>query len=343
MPGYLDFLDKTARGLGVPVEEARAIYQLESSSGRNPGTSSAGARGHMQLMPGTAREMGVTNIDDPYQNIQGGLRYYAQQRKAFGDPALAAAAYNAGPGRVRRAGGVPNIGETQSYVRRFRSMLGTKAPTGGTVEDDTETEQTPYVSGGLSAGVGGIDPQALAAWQKRSEDVAAQREALRKQQYAEGQKLIEQAYGGPSAAAKLMSLSQALLSPTPYRGFAGTLHNVTNAMADTQTAVDEASRKRAAALLQLQQSYASSGLDGQEGDLDRQLKLLQLQARQRPTAEWTSNPDGVIFNKRTGFPKPGAGHIELLLKNPNRAREFDIKFGPGAAAEVLAQYGQGAK
>jgi soluble lytic murein transglycosylase-like protein len=70
--------------------------------------SSAGAIGPAQLMPGTAAELGV----DPYDinaNLLGGARYLRQQLDTFGDPALALAAYNAGPGRVRQAGGVPNI------------------------------------------------------------------------------------------------------------------------------------------------------------------------------------------------------------------------------------------
>ena len=129
---YLSFLDRMAAEYGVPREEARAIYELETNSGRNVRGSSAGAQGHMQLMPATARELGVQNIADPYQNIRGGVKYYAQQRKAFRDPALAAAAYNAGPGRPRTwrngpvldaaiwAENVP-FSETRDYVKKVLS------------------------------------------------------------------------------------------------------------------------------------------------------------------------------------------------------------------------------
>ena len=116
-------VDKMAAKYGVPVSHARAIFQIESSGGKNVGPSRAGARGPMQLMPATAKELGV-NIDDPFQNIEGGVKYYAKMLKQFGDPILAVAAYNAGPRNVREAGGVPKFKETQDYVRKFTSMVG---------------------------------------------------------------------------------------------------------------------------------------------------------------------------------------------------------------------------
>lgn len=116
-------VDKMAAKYGVPVSHARAIFQIESSGGKNVGPSKAGARGPMQLMPATAKELGV-NIDDPFQNIEGGVKYYAKMLKQFGDPILAVAAYNAGPRNVREAGGVPKFKETQNYVRKFTNLVG---------------------------------------------------------------------------------------------------------------------------------------------------------------------------------------------------------------------------
>ena len=116
-------VDAMAAKYGVPVSHARAIFQIESSGGKNIGPSRAGARGPMQLMPATAKELGV-NIDDPFQNIEGGVKYYAKMLKQFGDPILAVAAYNAGPRNVREAGGVPKFKETQNYVRKFTSLVG---------------------------------------------------------------------------------------------------------------------------------------------------------------------------------------------------------------------------
>ena len=85
--------------------------------------SSAGARGLAQLMPGTAREMGV-DPDDPFANLEGGARYLREQLDRFdGDLEKALAAYNAGPGRVIDAGGIPRIRETQTYVASVMGRL----------------------------------------------------------------------------------------------------------------------------------------------------------------------------------------------------------------------------
>ena len=85
--------------------------------------SPVGARGLAQLMPGTARALGV-DPNDPEANLEGGARYLRQQLDTFdGNLEKALAAYNAGPGRVMRAGGVPRIAETQAYVAAIMARL----------------------------------------------------------------------------------------------------------------------------------------------------------------------------------------------------------------------------
>jgi soluble lytic murein transglycosylase-like protein len=95
----------------------------QESRWRASAVSPVGARGLAQLMPGTAREMGV-NPDDPYANLEGGARYLREQLDRFdGDLERALAAYNAGPGRVLQAGGIPRIRETQTYVAAIMGRL----------------------------------------------------------------------------------------------------------------------------------------------------------------------------------------------------------------------------
>jgi soluble lytic murein transglycosylase-like protein len=95
----------------------------QESRWREGAVSPVGARGLAQLMPGTARQMGV-DAGDPSANLEGGARYLRAQLDAFGgDIEKALAAYNAGPGRVQQAGGIPQIRETQNYVAAILGRL----------------------------------------------------------------------------------------------------------------------------------------------------------------------------------------------------------------------------
>ena len=130
-PEHRAHLMREAERLQVPLEVAVAMLHQESA-GREDALSPKGAYGYMQLMPGTARELGV-DMSDPLQNITGGLRYLRQQMNKFGSLPLALAAYNAGPGAVSEYGGIPPYAETQDYVKKILGRLGldeNAAPTG---------------------------------------------------------------------------------------------------------------------------------------------------------------------------------------------------------------------
>jgi soluble lytic murein transglycosylase-like protein len=100
---------------GFDPDLAEAVAFVESSLGQRQ-ESGAGALGIMQLMPGTASDLGVTDRCDPASNIRGGVRYLKSLYDQFRDPLLMLAAYNAGSGRVYEKSGIPEIDETAKYV-----------------------------------------------------------------------------------------------------------------------------------------------------------------------------------------------------------------------------------
>lgn len=115
---YDGLIQAAAQRNGIDPALLHGLIQQESGFDPSAG-SSAGAQGLCQLMPGTAASLGVSDPLDPAQSIEGGARYLKQQLDAFGgDPQLALAAYNAGPGAVHRYGGVPPYAETQAYVQK---------------------------------------------------------------------------------------------------------------------------------------------------------------------------------------------------------------------------------
>ena len=114
---YAAEITAAAKANGIDPALLAGLVKQESGFKADAG-SHAGARGLTQLMPATAAGLGVTNVLDPVQNLNGGAKYLKQQLDAFnGDTALALAAYNAGPGAVKRFGGIPPYAETQNYVR----------------------------------------------------------------------------------------------------------------------------------------------------------------------------------------------------------------------------------
>ena len=122
--GLEALVDRVAAKYGLDSDLLRAVVRVESDY--DPLTvSSAGAMGLMQLMPETAKSLGVKNPFDPLDNLDGGARYLKSMIERYGgNIKLALAAYNAGPGAVDRHGGVPPYEETTSYLKKINRLLG---------------------------------------------------------------------------------------------------------------------------------------------------------------------------------------------------------------------------
>lgn len=118
---FAEEVAEAAKRYGVDEALIRAVMHAESNF-RAGARSHKGAQGLMQLMPATARELGVADPFDPRQNIEGGTAYLARMLERFGDERLALAAYNAGPEAVARHGGIPPFAETQVYVDRVSQL-----------------------------------------------------------------------------------------------------------------------------------------------------------------------------------------------------------------------------
>jgi soluble lytic murein transglycosylase-like protein len=117
-PQMKQMVDAASERFGVPRELVIAVSRAESAF-RSDVVSPAGATGLMQLMPATARGLGVTDIKDPWQNLAAGTKYLRQLLDRFdGDVNKVIAGYNAGPGAVQKYGGIPPYSETRTYVAR---------------------------------------------------------------------------------------------------------------------------------------------------------------------------------------------------------------------------------
>lgn len=166
-----DLIRSHAAREGVDHRLVRSVMLVESNF--NPrAVSRKGARGLMQLMPGTAAQLGVKNSFDAAENIRGGVRYLAELLSTFGgDVALALAAYNAGPHAVLRHGGVPPYPETQEYLRRTMLAYTGTAPShavGGSFRGSAAAGLRPARA--ASASLAAVARPAAPVRVRRSED-----------------------------------------------------------------------------------------------------------------------------------------------------------------------------
>ena len=115
---------QVAREQNIDQSLLRAVVEAESDYNQNE-VSKTGAMGLMQLMPSTAKELGVVNPYNPLESLTGGAKYLNQMMKKYnGNIELALAAYNAGPGKVNPSQGIPDIPETKAYVNRILKQIG---------------------------------------------------------------------------------------------------------------------------------------------------------------------------------------------------------------------------
>ena len=170
----------TAAAQKYGVDPALLAGLVKQESGFNPTIrSGAGAIGLTQLMPATAKTLGVTDPTNPVQSLEGGAKYLKQQLDRFGgDERLALAAYNAGPGAVQRFGGVPPYAETQNYVKNVLANRDAYAAAGLGAADASGTIGTAVSAPAGLGGATAVTAQTPTALSLQSQSLSVLQTAL---------------------------------------------------------------------------------------------------------------------------------------------------------------------
>lgn len=119
---FKDVISSAASENGIDMNLIKAVIAAESA-GKPDAVSNAGAKGLMQIMDGTANELGIENVFNPIENIQGGSKYLKNMIDKFGNLDLGLAAYNAGAANIDKYGGIPPFPETQSYIKKVKNYI----------------------------------------------------------------------------------------------------------------------------------------------------------------------------------------------------------------------------
>lgn len=142
--GVNEIIDNVAKRYSVDPLLVHSVIQVESSYNKYA-VSPKGAQGMMQLIPSTARTLGVKNPFDARENIEAGVRYLKQLQAAFKDDRLALAAYNSGPAAVTKYGSIPPYAETQNYVYQVGKRWGAARRAAGTKPAASKVEQPKMI------------------------------------------------------------------------------------------------------------------------------------------------------------------------------------------------------
>lgn len=321
-----------------------------------PVRSPKGALYKMQTMPATAGDPGYgvkpARSNSPEEFNRVGRDYLAAMLKRYGSMDKAWAAYNGGPGRLDRAlagGGdwlrrMPR--ETRDYVtNNMRTLKAGQLKAGQPMDEDEIDGETGGTGGlgvvALSSGGGLGISQELLGLQKEIISSQERQRQTRAQQLQEATRLLQERRLGPSRTEQLLQLSAAFLQPRQYKGFGATLQNVLPVLAQQQATERQGKDTRTEELMRLQHAYQNAEAEGETSSLKARADLLKIAQQAGKTSYSANAGTGEVFDTRTGFPKPRPEHIAALLQNPNKARDYDIKFGPGAAARDLEQFGGG--
>lgn len=344
-----------AKKYGVPVNLVRAVIGKESGQkqGKNSpddpvanywsadqnARSPAGAMGLMQLMPGTASELGV-NPADVKQNIEGGVKYLAQQMKTFGgDTAKTLAAYNAGPGNVRKHNGVPPFRETQNYVAKINGWLPAMdtafAGGKGEVPDTTGVPSVDGTGTGAASNAGAAGTDTAAAVQERYSAIGEGYKKSQSAQLAYADNIAKMAGAAPDLAA---SVSESLAASNAA---------LANFSAGSRATVDrtfaELEQKDIARRMIMQNMLTDKNLDptvqGSIADMSTD-NMAMLNRRMNATilAEQATNEMSITDNPAGFFEKMLFGNLYTQGRNELRSQFNDLQaVTDGTLATVNAQ------